>query len=71
MKWLSIKTWKNECQYLSNWHRWFAWYPVEIKTLPDGSVIRAWLTTVNRKGTSDMWGYDVWWTWEYKEAPND
>ena len=42
------------------WHRWFAWYPVEVG---DSTV---WLEFVERKGT---WCYDGL-EWAYREIKN-
>ena len=60
------KTWKYKKQQREKWRRWFAWYPVEIEELPDGSVIRAWCQWVWRKG--EYWASwdDDGWIYEYK-----
>lgn len=44
----------------SNWHTWFAWYPINIgKTC-------IWLERVRRKGKYDAdWG-GGYWNYEYK-----
>ena len=44
---------------LREWHRWFAWYPIEI-TEHDCR----WLEWVMRKGEYS-WS-DCWWVWFYK-----
>ena len=52
---------------ISQWQRWFAWYPVQIDT-KDGYNICAWLQVVDRRGELTF-GYD--WRvarWEYRHA---
>lgn len=44
--------WTNK-RYLREWHRWFAWYPVQVG---DGTTT-AWLMTVERKFWGDTHGY--------------
>lgn len=54
-----------------NWHRWFAWYPVQLNELAPEGVMSvytrwAWLETVLRRKSG--------WTqfqikWDYREAP--
>jgi len=38
--------------YANKWEKWFAWHPVKM---PWGETY--WLTTVERKETSDGWEY--------------
>ena len=32
----------------SKWHIWFAWYPVQVQTTPDGDLVYIWLKNVLR-----------------------
>jgi len=50
MIWSSTRTWSYKKQKEGSWHLWFAWYPVVVEEHPDGSVDRAWLQTIKRKG---------------------
>jgi hypothetical protein len=44
---------------VSEWHRWFAWYPVVISI--QGIRIRVWLRHIQRKlGTSRLTGERKW-----------
>jgi len=36
----------NEQAEQQKWRPWFAWYPVKIKTMPDGHFKYAWLEKV-------------------------
>ena len=38
----------NKDNDLTRWHRWFAWYPVEIGRYPDDTKTIAWLEYVDR-----------------------
>jgi hypothetical protein len=71
MKWLTIRTWKVKCEFLSNWHLWFAWYPVTVKKYPDGARDKVWLKTVMRKGVLTPGGSTepAFWVFTYKETP--
>jgi len=51
------------------WHNWFAWFPVTLEVYQDGSKVKAWLTTVQRKGTLYNYGSKVFWTYKYKAKP--
>ena len=52
---------------ISQWQRWFAWYPVQIDT-KDGHMVCAWLQTVERIGEYHQ-GYEGPYTiWEYRYA---
>lgn len=45
--------------YLTNWHSYFAWFPVEVAA---GDC--RWLEQVQRRGVySNFWDY---WSWSYK-----
>lgn len=46
---------------LSEWHKWFAWFPTRIA---EGDC--RWLETIERKGTYTCYDMDFWWTWEYR-----
>ena len=63
MQWKSFNTWFNERKgRITNWHRWFAWYPVRCK---DGKT--RWLTFIERK---IRW-YNRWreyGEWEHRKA---
>lgn len=43
----------------SNWHRWYAWYPVSL-----GSKW-AWLEWVERRRTVQIDAYGNYYEWEY------
>jgi hypothetical protein len=45
---------------VAEWHRWFAWYPVEV----DGKWV--WLETLCRRGTFRVWWDADWYEWEYR-----
>jgi hypothetical protein len=47
-----------------NWHRWFAWHPVD---LPDGD--RVWWEVVERKGEYHYDSCGGSWTYEYRDSP--
>jgi hypothetical protein len=49
MEWITTRTGKVKCEYLSNWHHWFAWYPVAVIIYPDGAEKKVWLKTVLRR----------------------
>ena len=36
---------------LTNWHDWFAWYPVQVKNYETMQWQWVWLETLKRKGT--------------------
>ena len=55
------KTWEHKYYKKEQWHRWFAWYPVDIEEFTDGSKIKVWFQTIWRRGE---W-YDGW-EWEYR-----
>lgn len=66
MKW-NIETEEEKNRKLSNWHTWFAWYPITItESFPKRSQ-KVWLETVFRRGRlyRDMQG-DNQWRWEYR-----
>jgi len=54
---------------LTEWHGWFAWYPVKI-----GENLWAWVEWVERRGTvrqypSEAGGVSIaqdYWDWEYR-----
>lgn len=48
---------------LSNWHKWFAWYPVLVA--PHDC---RWLELVERKGTYWCISYCSGWEWVYRAA---
>lgn len=67
MKWITQNTWVHEKQRKSCWHFWFAWYPVRIKSFPDGAVEKIWLKKILRKGEYYC-SYDyAGWEYQYKE----
>ena len=56
----------NRHRRLSNWHLWFAWYPVSLLT--GSTEVTVWLEPVMRKGEhwNDVSGSSSGWYWEYK-----
>lgn len=73
MKWIngldSEDSWEAMKLRLSNWHPWFAWYPVTIGKTEDKRQIKVWLTVIERKGTWIVhWDGPIW-DWEYREKP--
>jgi hypothetical protein len=46
-----------------DWHRWFAWYPVNVAP----HDIR-WLETVERSGKYFVHMYGAGWGWTYRAA---
>lgn len=70
MQWINGETWKSEKLRKSNWHKWFAWFPVVVSEvqMPDGKIrsVKVWLDTVERKGEyCSGWG-DSFWIWDYR-----
>lgn len=52
---------KDRHDVLSNWHRWFAWYPVRL-----GEFEVRWLEWVDRRGTYHTGGgMECWWSFRY------
>lgn len=49
---------------LSNWHTWFAWYPVRL-----GEFEVVWLERLKRKGKFYEGAGHYWWQWEYAHLP--
>lgn len=71
MKWINGETWESERTRKSDWHKWFAWFPVviAIRLMPEGKsrTIQVWLEYVERKGQyCSSWGSEGW-EWEYRE----
>lgn len=63
MKFNCGPTWNDEKKQKEEWHLWFAWYPIKIK-----SHDCRWLENIYRKGTfiqSANLGYYRW-IWEYE-----
>ncbi len=60
MKLFSIDTWKVKEKRLSNWHRWFAWYPINIEIGEKECIF--WLQYVQRRSL----GWNLGYMWEYK-----
>lgn len=46
----------------TDWHRWFAWFPVNVS---DNMPEPVWLKTVERKRVNYPDGY---WFWTYRRA---
>jgi len=71
MKWINGYTWQERCRLKytrkSEWHKWFAWYPVTIKLTEEKRKVKIWLETIERKGDyySDI--ASSFWSWEYRE----
>ena len=61
--------WTTHVQDRHQWHRWLAWYPVDVSYEEDNALwIRwAWLETVERRDI-DSWddGYGIGPLWEYR-----
>jgi len=52
----------------SQWHPWFAWYPVTVgKTIFEKRQIKMWLTIVERRGEHYSGYAGCGWNWEYRE----
>ena len=71
MEWINGETreskWRRKKEYLSNWHKWFAWYPVIIGYVESEGKVRrkkAWLQYVFRDGYYDP--YFTKWTFHYR-----
>jgi hypothetical protein len=69
MKWVDGYTpeerWRQKEARLSNWHNYFAWFPVRVGLTKNKRRIFAWLESVRRKGT--YYAEDMsYWVWEYK-----
>lgn len=63
MKWLK----PSKCVEKSNWHFWFAWYWVCVRTWPDGTEKIVWFEKVLRKGKRIQGWEGVEWQYTYKE----
>jgi hypothetical protein len=69
MRW-NIETITEQNQRLSNWHRWFAWYPVPVKNEQTNRTQLVWLETVQRKGrVINKIGTQYYWEWSFKLDP--
>jgi len=44
--------WRTELHDPYEWHRWFAWYPVDFIDDIDGHRVTMWLETVERRQKS-------------------
>lgn len=56
MQWINGETWKSEKLRKSNWHKWFAWFPVVIGKQKKNGIernVKVWLRNIYRKRTSD------------------
>lgn len=53
MKWFPKKDCYDREKYLSEWHKWFAWYPVKTDI-----GLMVWLEFVDRKFTGTLTGRD-------------
>ena len=71
MKWRVRKPgakWHLRYRTLTNWHLWFAWYPVRVPTKGKMSKQhKVWLVKVQRKGTHPTCYEGAYWSWEYRE----
>ena len=67
MTWMSYKTWKCKKREREQWHTWFAWRPVTVKSFADGVEEKVWLKTVLRCGKYQCDYGDGCWTWRYKK----
>jgi len=60
---------RSSVPYHSNWHYWFAWYPVRVLIDRHGYFKKVWLRTILRKGEyTKIPGYEGHWNWEYKQT---
>jgi hypothetical protein len=52
-----------------DWHKWFAWYPVEVfdPRYPSARIV-AWLEPVRRKRAKGQWYYEVLLTEQQRRA---
>lgn len=72
MKWVNGLTWEERNRRrdekeakLTQWRRWFAWYPVIVGETPDRKrTIKVWWQYVMRSGYLD---FDGGWLWDYEE----
>ena len=64
MMWLK----PSKCVEKSNWHFWFAWYPITVKFFPDETCEKIWLKIVLRKGTFNNTILAQYWTYQYKHT---
>lgn len=58
--------WDGREEAREKWHKWFAWYPVNV-----GYEDCRWLEVVNRKefthtGTGELWMYRTYKIWRYE-----
>jgi len=67
MRWINGETFKHKKDRLSEWHIWFAWYPVTVGFTDNGHWIKIWRENILRKGSYLDCELGGWWTWEYKE----
>lgn len=69
MKWINGLTWSAEKKRKEQWHKWFAWHPVKIGVVEQGTANErkriVWLETIWRKGAFSCSFGDCWWDWEY------
>ena len=67
MIWKGGKTSEAKTQYYTNWHKWFAWYPITIFERNERKV-KLWLEYVERKGRIVSGGISEsnWYEWEYR-----
>lgn len=56
MKWDCGETRAERYERLSEWHRWFAWYPVRV-----GSHDCRWLEYVERRASLDWAARVIYW----------
>ncbi len=52
--------WEEEKAHKRQWHKWFAWYPVQV-----GKGDYRWLETVYREGTLIVGWEDYYWMYRY------
>ena len=53
------ESWPVKKERLKNWHRWYAWFPIQV-----GNHDCRWLEWIERKGDHACYGGD--WFWEYR-----
>lgn len=49
------------------WHIWFAWFPIKVKTMDDGDFKYVWLENVLRCGEWHHVRHDSYFEYHHKE----
>ena len=64
MIWTGGLSYAEKVRRKSEWHEWFAWYPVTIDIV-GGRHIKAWLETLSRKSEYVDFGGGCGWVHKY------